>query len=229
MRPTVYLFDIDGTLIDGGGSGRRAMEGAFADITGDHDALRDVPFAGMTDPAIVRMGLRRSGRDEHDEDIVRAVIERYLARLPESISGAATFRLHVGVHEILDALAREGALAVGLGTGNVERGARLKLTPLGIAERFAFGGFASDAADRGALIGIGAARGCARLGLTRQEVRVVIIGDTPLDVAAAQANDAECLGVATGWHATDVLASAGATWVVPDLASDDAIEFLLRG
>lgn len=172
MRPTVYLFDIDGTLLDGGGSGRRAMEGGFADVTGNTEALRDVAFAGMTDPAIVRMGLRRCGGDEKDEDLVAAVIERYLARLPESISTSSTFRLHTGVSEALDALAAErtAPVAIGLGTGNVERGARLKLTPLGVADRFAFGGFASDAADRAALIGIGAERGCKRLGLARSEV-----------------------------------------------------------
>lgn len=229
MRPTVYLFDIDGTLLDGGGSGRRAMEGGFADVTGDDQALRGVAFAGMTDPAIVRMGLARAGRDEQDDEVVAAVIERYLARLPEAIATSDMFRLHTGVRETLDALRNEDAIAIGLGTGNVERGARVKLTPLGIADRFGFGGFASDAGERAALIGIGAARGCARLGLSRSDVRVVIIGDTPLDVAAALANEAECLAVATGWYTADALASAGATRAVADLATDEALEFLLRG
>lgn len=227
MRPTVYLFDIDGTLIDGGGSGRRAMEGAFAEITGDDAALRAIRFAGMTDPAIVRAGLRAAGRPAHeDAAIIEAVIEAYLRRLTVEIAATPEFRLHAGVRELLAALADRSPAAIGLGTGNVERGARLKLEPLGVADAFAFGGYASDHEDRPTLIGIGADRGRARLGRAPDEVRVVVIGDTPKDVHAAQAIGAECLAVATSFYDVAALREAGATRVVADLTDPAALAYL---
>lgn len=227
MRPTIYLFDIDGTLIDGGGSGRRAMEGAFAEITGDDAALRAIRFAGMTDPAIVRAGLRAAGRPTHeDAAVIEAVIEAYLRRLTTEIAATPEFRLHVGVREILAALADRPHAAIGLGTGNVERGARLKLEPLGVADAFAFGGYASDHEDRPTLIGIGAERGRARLGRAPDEVRVIVIGDTPKDVHAAQAIGAECLAVATSFYDAATLRDAGATLAVADLTDPAVLAYL---
>ncbi len=229
MRPTVYLFDIDGTLLDGGGAGRRSMEGAFADVTGDRDALRRTSFAGMTDPAIVRAGLRAIASDaERDEDLIAQVIARYLARLPDEIAQSETFRLHTGVEAVLAELAREQHAAIGLGTGNVEPGARIKLGPLGVVDAFAFGGYGSDHEDRPTLVGIGAARGCNALGCTRADARVVVIGDTPKDVHAALAIGAECLAVATGWFGVADLQAAGATLAVADL-DDPAARRWLRG
>lgn len=228
MRPTVYLFDIDGTLIDGGGSGRRAMEGAFAAVTGDDSALRGLRFAGMTDPAIVRAGLRAVGSDPaRDDALIAEVIEAYLARLPAEIAAASSFRLHEGVRATIDAVAERPASAVGLGTGNVERGARIKLEPLGVADAFGFGGYGSDHEDRPTLIGIGASRGFARLGAVPDQARVVVIGDTPKDVAAALAIGAECLAVATSFFDVDALRAAGATLAVASLAEPMALGYLM--
>lgn len=228
VRPTVLLFDIDGTLIDGGGAGRRAMEAAFAEVVGDAAALRDLPFAGMTDPSIVREGLRRAGHrhDAHD-DVIPAVLVRYLELLGSTIAGAAGYRLHAGVVELLDAISPRSQCAIGLGTGNLERGAMLKLGAVGIAERFAFGGYGSDAEDRAALVGIGAERGARRLGLPRPHCRVVVIGDTPRDIAAAHACGAECLAVATSMFTLSELRAAGADHVVADLTDPAAASVLL--
>jgi phosphoglycolate phosphatase-like HAD superfamily hydrolase len=123
-------------------------------------------------------------------------------------------------------LATRERIAIGLGTGNVEHGARLKLAPLELADAFAFGGYGSDHEDRAELIAIGADRGAARLGRARADCRVVVIGDTPKDVAAAQAIGAESIAVATGLFAVDELRTTGASVVVPDLEHDDARAFL---
>ncbi len=227
LHPTVYLFDIDGTLIDGAGSGRRAMEAGFAEVTGIPDVLREIRFAGMTDPAIVRAGLRAAGREPGDDDaLIDEVIEAYLARLPLEIAATPGFRLHAGVVAVLAALATRPSATIGLGTGNVERGARLKLEPLGVADDFAFGGFASDHEDRPTLIGIGAQRGCARLGCARGDARIVVIGDTPKDVDAARAIGAQCLAVATSFFSVDELRAAGATLAVDALSEPAALEYL---
>ncbi|MEX1364164.1 MAG: HAD family hydrolase, partial [Nannocystaceae bacterium] len=81
---TVILFDIDGTLLDAAGAGRRAMEAGFAEITGSVDGLSSIRFAGMTDPLIVREGLRAAGQP-HDEQVVQQVITAYLERLPAEL------------------------------------------------------------------------------------------------------------------------------------------------
>ncbi len=227
VRPTVLLFDIDGTLIHGDGAGRRAMEAAFAEIVGDASSLRELSFAGMTDPAIVREGLQRAGRHRDDgDDTISAVLMRYLELLHDAIASAAEYRLHAGVIELLDSNAVRSRCAIGLGTGNVERGAMLKLAAVGIADRFAFGGYGSDAEDRVELVAIGAERGARRLGLRRADCRVVVIGDTPRDIAAAHANGAVCLAVATSVFSVRQLREAGAEHVVADL-TDPSVAAML--
>lgn len=224
----VLLFDIDGTLVDGDGAGRRAMESAFADVLGDAAPLRAFSFAGMTDPAIVRAGLRELSVDpaRHPELIDR-VLAGYLARLPPTIAATPAFRLHVGVAELLSRLAGHERAAIGLGTGNLERGAEHKLAPLGIWERFAFGGYGSDSEDRAALLEVGARRGAARLGVPRERCRVVVIGDTPLDVAAAKAIGASCLAVATSVFTAADLRATGAEVIVDDLTDPSALALLV--
>lgn len=229
MTPTIHLFDIDGTLLDGDGAGRRAMETAFAQCVGEAATagLRALRFAGMTDPAIVRAGLRAAAiAADDDARHIAAVIARYLELLPSCIAEAARFRAHDGVLAVLDALRGAADVAIGLGTGNVEPGARLKLTPLGIGDRFAFGGYGSDHEDRAELIAIAAARGAAQLGRPRSACRVVVIGDTPKDIAAARAIGAESLAVATSFYDAAALRAAGATLAVQDLAQPEALAFL---
>jgi phosphoglycolate phosphatase len=225
-RPTIQLFDIDGTLLDGKGAGRRAMEAAFTEVVGSCEGLRRMGFAGMTDPAIVRAGLEYAEL-ECDAATVEAVLEGYLLRLADCIATTPGYGLHAGVHEILDRLEHVDRCAIGLGTGNVERGARLKLEPVDIDHRFAFGGYGSDHEDRAELLRVGAQRGAGRLGVPLEACRIVVIGDTPRDVAAASAIGAECLAVATSFFSIDTLHEAGATRVVADLTSPEAIEMLL--
>lgn len=227
MRPTVYLFDIDGTLIGTSGAGRRAIEETFHRRYGRRDAVK-FPFDGMTDPAIVAGGLERLGvpPERHPEETA-AVLEVYLGVLTEVVAAATTFRIHAGMEQALDRLAARAGSAIGLGTGNVESGARIKLERVGLNGRFAFGGYGSDHLLRPELVRIGAERGAAHLGRPRSGCRVVVIGDTPKDVAAAQAIGAESIGVGTGSFTPEALRACGATHAFPDLAAPGAIEALL--
>jgi len=226
-RPTVYLFDIDGTLISSGGAGRRAMERAFAELTGRGDACQGFTMAGMTDRAIVRAGLVAIGQDA-GEAAVERLLQSYLGHLPGEVTAArdAEYRLHRGVLAALDAVRVRPGSAVGLGTGNVEQGARIKLARVGIADRFGFGGFGCDHEDRAELIAVGAARGRRQLGAPTAEILVVVIGDTPRDVRAAHANGAECIAVATGQFSLAELREAGADHAFADLT--EAMAVLLR-
>lgn len=161
MRPTILLFDIDGTLIHGGGAGKRALQRAFERLYGRSDWL-DFPLGGMTDLLIVRQALERGGRQG---DPVEPVLERYVELLREEIPASPRYETCPGVVPLLERLSGAARLALGLGTGNVEAGARIKLERLDLNRYFAFGGFGSDHAERAELLRIGAARGAARLGV----------------------------------------------------------------
>jgi phosphoglycolate phosphatase-like HAD superfamily hydrolase len=211
--PTIALFDIDGTLITCGGAGRAAMEAAFADRLGRAD-VGGFPYGGMTDRAIVRAATRAAERADDDATLDDLLVH-YLGHLETQLARGERFAVLPGVVALLDALAAHAHVAVGLGTGNLETGARLKLRRGGIWERFAFGGYGSDHEDRGKLLAAGAARGAARLGVELAVARVVVIGDTPRDIAAGRAIGAEVIAVATGGYASGEL--DGADLVVDQL------------
>lgn len=226
-RPTVVLFDVDGTLVSTGGAGRRAIEGAFAARYGRPDACSHFGFDGMTDRAIARLGLTAISV-EPTGAAIDAVLNVYLDLLAEAVRRVpdADYLVHRGMREAVAACQGAG-LALGLGTGNVREGARLKLERVGLYAPFAFGGFGDDAEERTTLIRQGALRGAASLERELSDVRVVIVGDTPKDVAAAQALGAESLAVATGRFDLGELGASGATWAFEDLASPGALEALL--
>lgn len=228
-RPTVLLYDIDGTLITTGGVGRRALELAFLQLHGRGDAFKSFRLDGMTDRRIARLAFEAIGV-EATEPRIDALLEAYLVHLAALVAKAddADYRAHQGMREAVLA-SRQAGHAVGLGTGNLREGARLKLSRLGLFEHFDFGGFGDDHEDRAALIRIGAERGAALLKVPLEEARVVIIGDTPKDVAAAQAMGAQSIGVGTAAFSAERLREAGATWAFDDLTAPGALEAVLHG
>jgi phosphoglycolate phosphatase-like HAD superfamily hydrolase len=231
-RPTILLFDIDGTLITTSGVGRRAIERSFILHYGRDDMLRDVHFGGMTDRAIARAGLAALGEPVEGpaaEGAIDALLERYVDVLVEEVAGEGSVRLHPGVLATLDALADRAGIAIGLGTGNIRAGARVKLGCVGIFERFAFGGFGCDHEDRAELLRIGSARGAAALGMPAAGCRVVVIGDTPRDIAAARAIGAESVAVATSSFGRAELIAAGASHVFDDLTAPEVLATLVPG
>lgn len=224
-RPTILLFDIDGTLVTTGGAGRRAMERAFETMTGRRDAT-GFAFAGMTDRAIARAGLQRAGRAD-DEAAIDQLLELYVTLLPEEVESAVGYDVYPGIVRAIDRALATPRTAVGLGTGNVHVGARIKLGRVGLADRFSFGGFGSDHEDRAELLRIGAQRGASLLGEPRSSCRVVVIGDTPKDVHAALRIGAECIGVGTGGVSPSELEGCGASRAFASLAEPGALEALL--
>lgn len=189
-------------------------------------AVDGIDFAGRTDPFIVREGLRALGCADAP-DLVRAILAVYVERLREELAVPGTITVHPGVERVLATLAARSDVAVGLGTGNVEPGAWAKLGAAGIDGAFGFGGFGSDDEDRPTLLRIGAARGAARLGLPLAACRVVVIGDTPRDLAAAGAIGADCVLVATGRFGGAELSACGAPAVFESLAMDGVADAVL--
>ena len=225
-QPTVFLFDIDGTLVTTGGAGRRALEVALEETLGLGEFRASFPFAGMTDRAIIRRMLQEHGHSYADAD-VGGVLAGYLDALRAELAEATAFHAHKGVESTLTYLRDNTDWAVGLGTGNIERGARIKLEPVGLNSFFSFGGYGSDHELRPELIRIGAERGAASLGLPFDAVRVVVIGDTPKDVSAAKAIGAESVAVCTGGGTRETLTASGATHVFDDLTDPSAMMALL--
>ena len=212
------------------GCGRRALERAFTARYGRSAVLRDVGFDGMTDRSIVRAGLRTLGEPAEGPgayDAIDALLRDYVPLLEQEIAETPDFRLHHGVHEVLDATIAQDGVAVGLGTGNVRPGARAKLAPLGILHHFGFGGFGCDHEDRDVILRLGAERGAATLGLPVSACRVVVIGDTPRDVAAARAIGAEAVGVGSARFTAEELVVHGASRAFADLAAPGVLVALL--
>lgn len=219
MAPTIALFDIDGTLLRAGGAGRRAVEIALDEVLEDLDedvSLEHVEFAGRTDPWIVRTALTQYGVPA-DDSLIDDVIRRYVSHLPRELRLATAFEVLPGVLPLLDELRERDDVILGLGTGNTEHAAYAKLARAGLDSFFSFGGFGSDHSDRAELLRAGRKRGLGRAGVPAEQVRVVVIGDTPHDVAAARAIGAHCVAVCTGGYDRSSLHAAGAPVVVSDL------------
>jgi phosphoglycolate phosphatase len=226
-RPTVALFDIDGTLIVTGGTGRRSVNRAFLKLYGRTDACDSFGFDGMTDRLIARMGLEAIGVEASAEAIDGWLAE-YLVALADEVARAesGSFRLLPGMSEAIS-VAHGAQMAVGLGTGNVREGARIKLERVGVHQHFRFGGFGCDAEARPEVIRLGAERGAQQLGVPLADCRVVVIGDTPRDVDAANAIGAECIGVATGRYSVADLQASGAHHTFADFSHPAALGALL--
>ena len=185
----VLLFDIDGTLIKSGGVGGLALNRTFKELFGWDNALGGMHLDGMTDPLIYEAVFEAQGRPLEPFEPIYA---RYTEVLEECFQGFEKGRVLTGIPEILEALKGED-VALGLLTGNIEAGARLKLQHFGLWDHFDFGAYGSDHKIRAELVPIGVKRSK----VTSCD-RVVVIGDTPADIASAKAHDALSIAVATG-------------------------------
>src|SRR5260370_17770657 len=198
MRPTILLFDIDGTLVTTGGGGRRGVVRVFAECFGRQDAC-SFRLDGMTDRAIARGGLIAIGAPTTEANI-DAVLAAYVRVLEDEVASADSnlYRIHSGIVEALDAASATKAVAVGLGTGNIREGARVKLSKVGIYQRFPFGGFGCDHEDRTELLRCGAAPGGERLGSPREQCPGVGVRDPPQGIAAGARGRAQSVAVGDG-------------------------------
>lgn len=200
-----------------GGAGARAMERAFEDIFGMPHGLADLLLAGRTDPWIIeQMAASRGARC--DAAAMQRFSDAYLVHLVREIQQPGPRKgVLPGVRPLLDALAARGDAYVGLLTGNTEGGSRIKLEYFDLWRYFRFGAFGGDAADRNALLGTALTRARAAGSPVFAPADVVIVGDTPLDVAVARAGGARGVAVATAGYDREALRESGADVVLDDL------------
>jgi phosphoglycolate phosphatase len=220
----LILFDIDGTLLQTHGAGLRAMAAALADLHGPGEyAFDGIDTSGRLDSHIWRDLCRVHGlpQDEASHDRFRLRYEHHLA---DRFRGDAVSVALPGTHALVDRLHAESSLTLGLLTGNYPATGRLKVEHAGFdPSRFPIGAFAVDGPDRRALPPVAMQRFAAHRGEAIDPRRVLIIGDTPLDVDCARANGCRCLAVATGRHPHAELASLQPDRVEADLSDTDAI------
>jgi phosphoglycolate phosphatase-like HAD superfamily hydrolase len=210
----VCLFDIDGTLISSGGAGKTALEKALASEFGIDSPIDRLQLSGRTDRAIVR-DLFEMHSLAPSPDNWQRLLAGYLRHLPACLASHQG-RVLPGIAALLDHLRERDGVVVGLLTGNVRDGARLKLGHYGIEHHFAFGGFGDLHLDRDDVAREALAAVHSRFNGTVTPEEIWVIGDTPLDVRCARCIGARVAAVGTGWHSRDELAAAR-----PDLLLDD--------
>jgi phosphoglycolate phosphatase len=221
----LVLFDIDGTLLNSEGLGRASMRRALGSIFGSpgNPAYR---YDGKTDKQIVRDVMRLEGHsDEHIDSRMDELIETYLEGLRDGVnSGKFNVRPHEGVVELLDALQLRKDVVVGLLTGNVESGARTKLTAAGIdPDRFRVNAFGSDHENRPELPAVAQRRASENLGLEIVGERMIVIGDTPADIACGRSLGAKAIAVASGHYTVEQLQAHDPYAVFPSLKNTQQV------
>jgi phosphoglycolate phosphatase-like HAD superfamily hydrolase len=212
----LILFDIDGTLIRTGGAGVKAFEETFHHEFGISNATGSLSFSGRTDTSLVREAFQLHAIEPRPENFARFFahypgrLEHLLRQLPGGVcEGVENF-----LAEVESVRPRP---AIGLLTGNIRRGAELKLRHYRLWHRFPFGAFADDHEDRNCIASTAKERGEAIHGGPLQGSEILVIGDTPLDIACGKSIEAKVLAVGTGTYSAEALAKCEPAWAVDHL------------
>jgi phosphoglycolate phosphatase len=216
MASRLLLFDIDGTLILGGGAGETALRVAMMRTCGRADGFDRIILAGATDKKIAMELLRLNEQPVTPENVAQ-VLEHYLEALQEHMEPKGGTLLP-GILPLLEALHAHPECALGLLTGNVERGAKIKLSHFGVWHFFPFGAFADDHHDRNELGPFARARARAHHGEEFPPESIYVIGDTPKDIACGKACGARTVAVATGNYSVADLAAHEPDWLFEDFS-----------
>ena len=225
---TLVLFDIDGTLVLTGGAGGRAMTRAFQELFAIDDAFHGISMPGRTDAAILFDAAAAHGIPRGAPDLARFpdVYLRYLAL--ELVKPGPRKGVMPGVRELLETLSRQSDIVLSLLTGNYETAARLKLEYFDLWRYFSGGAFGDATTDRNRLVAKAVAVVASCGGPSVSSSDIVVVGDTPLDVACAAASGAHCIAVATGSHTAGDLRAAGADVVFDDLSDTSRVLAVLK-
>jgi phosphoglycolate phosphatase-like HAD superfamily hydrolase len=218
----LVLFDIDGTLLSAGGISARALAEALGEIFGTPGPMGGYDYSGKTDPLIVRELMTAAGFS--GEEVARRMndtLALYHRRLavslrPEHVTSKP------GVRPLLEALGGEASVTLALLTGNLEPCARLKLAPLGVNDRFAFGAFGSDHEDRHRLPAVAVQRAFDATGHRFEGKRIVVVGDSIHDVRCGRSLGVRAVAVASGKTPPETLAGESPDALLSDLSDTEA-------
>lgn len=214
LNRKLFLFDIDGTLLASGGAGIRALEAATQELFQTTN-LEGIEIAGRTDSAIARQLYARIGHEPAPEDLTR-YYDRYLTHLAHFLP-ITEGTLLPGIIELLNTLRARPDCVLALLTGNLERGARLKLSHYGVWDYFEFGAYADDHHDRNQLGPVAQSRAKAKHGIEFAPRDIFVLGDTPHDITCARAIGAQAVAIATGRHTRAELEACAPEFLFDDL------------
>ncbi len=222
MKQKLLLFDIDGTLINPDNVGRRSLVKAFHDIFHINDAFAVINMAGKTDIQIIHEGLSLCGLPSND-GLMSLILSQYLKNLRAATKEGGML-IHPGVIDLLNTFRSRDSAQLGLLTGNIEQGARIKLGALQLNEYFSFGAFGDDSDDRNKLLPIAVKRSMKITGIEIPFHDCIVIGDTPMDIQCAKPYGATTIAVSTGFYSHTSLLETEADYVIRDLS--DAINLI---
>jgi len=215
----LFLFDVDGTLVTAQGAGRRAMTTALVAVFGVAGPVERYDFSGKTDPQIVADLMGAAGFCPSEITArLPSFYDRYLDELRAEVGDGQQVTLMPGIRELVQRVCESSGAIVGLLTGNIEAGARIKLAPTGLWPFFRVGAYGSDDPDRSRLPAVAVRRVEALVGQSVPPGQVLVIGDTPLDIGCARAFGAVAVAVPTGGHRVEVLAAFRPDFLFPDLS-----------
>ena len=219
----LILFDIDGTLLRDGIASKIAFARALRETYNTTGPIQEFRFAGMTDPECVSSIMRLAGIEDsviyqRRDECLRRYVEILASEMREHDDG----HLFPGVRELLERLNKLDRVLVGLLTGNVLRGAELKLKRWNLEPYFRFGAFGDDHEDRSVLAQIALEKAKTLSGKTFTGAETTVIGDTPKDIACARAIGARAVAVATGTVGRVELEAAGPDVLLDSFENHDA-------
>jgi len=221
MQKRLLLFDIDGTLIHSGGAGIEALKRALKERFKIDDDLHDIEIAGMTDSGIVISILKKHKLPTTNENVA-AFLDSYVHFLSKELPQRKG-ELLPGVLDLLQKLKNRKRVVIGLLTGNLSRGARLKLGHYGVWHFFEFGAFADDHHDRNELGAFARNRAKEKHGREFAADEIDVIGDTPRDIACGKALGARTIAVATGTWSREKLADHYPDFLIDDFSDVDRL------
>lgn len=225
----LLLFDIDGTLITGHGIPKRVaidvINKRFPEFKNGHE----VPFNGMTDPLIVKEILAANNRTiEIDDPIIEEILKDFIKELRIHVNPAAPPGLLPGVESFLKICTEKNNVSIGLVTGNIMQGAKIKLSAVNIYKYFSISAFGSDHWNRNLLPPIAINRATEYFSKSFDKEDIWIIGDSPKDVQCALSNGLKCLAVETGKVEKRILRESGAHFVIRDMSDTDQLIDILN-
>ncbi|ALJ56932.1 Phosphoglycolate phosphatase [Candidatus Xiphinematobacter sp. Idaho Grape] len=221
----LFLFDIDGTLLTSAHAGKHALRDSMQSQFGIREDLTGIPLAGATDGAVAKALLAKNGIPVTQENTA-FLLEGYLRHLSERIYYHPG-NLMPGVLELLQYLSLRPDCVLGLLTGNLVRGAQIKLTFYGAWHFFEFGAFADDHDNRNELGNVARTRACKIYGIEFPPGHIYVVGDTPSDIDCGRAINAHTVAVATGEHSMEELSQFQPDFLFKDLLDTSSVLYSL--
>jgi phosphoglycolate phosphatase-like HAD superfamily hydrolase len=223
MIKKLLIWDIDGTLVDCGSAGRRAMDQTFKELFNIDHAFEGISMAGRLDQVILRDAF-------HKHALKECELETFYKRYEQVLDGILSqvdVHIYDGVQEILDFSATHKNIINVISTGNCEVGAWLKLKHAGIDHYFEHGGFGCSFSEREDLVGyiIRDIQNKYKVNFNKKDI--VVIGDTPHDITSGKYHNATTVAVLTGHYSRAVLQSYEPTFIIDDFSCiSDIIDIL---